>query len=243
MINCAILDDEPHALEVLTMHTTEFQGLNLVLATSNPIDILNLVAEKGIQLLFLDINMPKMTGVEIAKIIGNKCKIIFSTASPEYALDGFDIGVVDYLLKPISYARFSKSVIKVIERINDEKDSVPMVRSDKYIYVKAGVKNSVIKIELDSISFIEGLQNYIGIYHNGRKTLVYMSMKEVEAALPSEKFLRVHKSFIVALSHISKIEGNCIFLHNNPEVLHIGESYRNQLWHVIRQSTLGETRS
>ena len=239
MINCAIVDDEEHALEVLMHHVSQCDMLSLVAATTNPTEALSLVTAGSIDLLFLDIHMPKISGIDVARIIAPMCKVIFTTAYPEYAIEGYELGVEDYLLKPVSYPRFLKAVHKAAERIGAKDLIQPDAGTESpCIYVKTGQKNSVIKINLDEIVYIESLQNYAGIYHCGKKTLAYLTLKELEAALPLNSFLRVHKSYVVSLAKIARVEGNEILLEDRTRIS-IGESYRAKFWEVIKKDILG----
>lgn len=238
MISCAILDDEDHALQVLSQYVNKSEMLALAAATTNTVAVLNLAVSGKIDLLFLDINMPEISGIEVAKSIGSHCKIIFTTAYPDFALDGFELGVIDYLLKPISYTRFLKAVMKAAA-MQDNFHSAGAHQSG-FFYVKAGVRNTAVKINFDDISYIEARLNYVSIYHEGKKTLVYSSLKEVESALPQGRFIRVHKSFIVSLAHLLRIEGNSLYLNDMAAPITIGENYRQTVWELIRQHTLGE---
>lgn len=238
MISCAILDDEEHALQVLSQYVHKCELLALTAATSSTVDVLNLAVIGKVDLLFLDINMPEISGIDVAKSIGGQCKIIFTTAYPDFALDGFELGVIDYLLKPISYTRFLKAVMKAGGMLNSARNAD--TNQSDFFYVKAGAKNTAVKIRFKEIAYIEARHNYVCICHEGDKTMVYSSLKEVESALPEGRFVRVHKSFIVSLAHLLKIEGSSLYLSNIDAPITIGESYRQMLWEMIRQHTLGE---
>ena len=241
MINCLVVDDEEHAIEVLTHHISQCAALSLITSTTDPHEALNIIAEGKIDLLFLDVHMPQISGIEVAKLVAGKCRIILTTAYPEYALDGYDVGVDDFLLKPVSYARFLKAVQKASESIaaKKSKGGENVEPESDYIYIKTGIKNNVLRIDISEIIYIESLQNYVSIHCNERKLLAYLSMREIESSLPIRKFIRVHKSFIVSLKNIIKIEGSEIELAGTEQRISIGDSYKSKFWEVIRKSTLG----
>ncbi|PZF74422.1 LytR/AlgR family response regulator transcription factor [Taibaiella soli] len=237
MIRCVILDDEEHALDVLTQHIQRHGQFSLIAATTSITEVLKLASDGAMDLLFLDIDMPGISGLELAKLVVDQCEIIFTTGCPDCALNSYEIGAIDYLLKPISYTRFLKAALKArgfIKRTKSEASSVT-----GFFYVKTGIKNSVVKIAIDKITHVEGLQNYVGIYHEGKKTMAYLTLKELEAALPNDRFVRVHRSFIVSIAAIVKIENNCIELNDVKDVINVGESYKTKLWEMVRKHTLG----
>lgn len=239
MINCLILDDEQHALEVIEHHVESCEFLHKVAATSNPVEALNLVASGLVDLIFLDMHMPELTGADIVKAVNGRCKIIMTTAHADFAVEGYDYGIVDYLLKPVSYSRFFKAVQKACDLVQS-----PLVRLNggvdaNSIYIKTGLKNNVVRIVLDEIEYIECLKNYVAIYHGGRKTLAYLTMKDIEDNLPENQFIRIHKSFIVSLKHVSRIEGTEVEMMGGANKIYIGDSYRARFWSLIRERTLG----
>jgi len=235
MINCIIVDDEPHALEVLDHYVKQTPHLHLVASFTNPIEALQLLGEQKIDLVFLDIQMPEITGIDFIKAIQGKSKVILTTAYSEFALEGYDLYVVDYLLKPIRLPRFLAAVQKAVEQLHaNEIPSQPEVIGDDYIFVKTEAKGKLLKINLVDIDFIESMKNYVAIHRGGQKTLVYTSMKELEERLPKKQFIRVHKSFIIPISRITGIEGNLVRLKNTTAEILIGESYKAELMQIIR---------
>lgn len=241
MINCLIVDDEQHAIDILTHHVRQTNFLNLVLATTNAIEALDVINTQKIDLLFQDIQMPEISGIDMVKAINGKCKVILTTAYSEYALQGYELDVVDFLLKPVSFPRFIKAVQKAAALI-PQQPATPVSESkqeEDFIYVKTGVKHKVIKINLAEIDYIESLKNYVAIYHEGKKTLVYLSLKELEANLPANQFIRVHKSYIIPYARIMRIDGNQIILKNvNADIL-LGETYKTFFWEKIKNKTIG----
>jgi len=235
MIHCIIVDDEPHALEVLDHYVKQTPHLHLVASFTNPIEALQLLGEQKIDLVFLDIQMPEITGIDFIKAIQGKSKVILTTAYSEFALEGYDLYVVDYLLKPIRLPRFLAAVQKAVEQLHaNEIPSQPEVIGDDYIFVKTEAKGKLLKINLVDIDFIESMKNYVAIHRGGQKTLVYTSMKELEERLPKKQFIRVHKSFIIPISRITGIEGNLVRLKNTTAEILIGESYKAELMQIIR---------
>jgi DNA-binding LytR/AlgR family response regulator len=241
MINCLIVDDEQHSIDVLAHHVNRTDFLHLIGTTTDATKALNLINNHKVDLLFQDIHMPELSGIDIVKILQGKCEVILTTAYSNYAVEGFELGVADYLLKPISYPRFMKAVQKVVDRTKssslepDKNDE----RNNDFIYVKTGIKNNVIKVILNTIEYIESVKNYVAIYHGGQKTLVHTSLKEVEASLPAHQFIRVHRSFIIPLSKIERIEGNVILLLQNKVNIPLSDSYKAAFWQMVNNKTVG----
>jgi DNA-binding LytR/AlgR family response regulator len=236
MINCIIVDDEQHAIEVLDHYVKQTPHLHLVASFTNPIEALKLLGEQKIDLVFLDIQMPELSGIDLIKAIQGKSKVILTTAYSEYALEGYELYVVDYLLKPIRLPRFLAAVQKAVEQLNakNETHSQQEIVEDDYIFVKTESKGKLLKINLADIDFIESMKNYVAIHRGGQKTLVYTSMKDLEERLPKKQFIRVHKSFIIPISRITGIEGNLVRLKNVTAEILIGENYKAELMEIIR---------
>lgn len=239
MINCIIVDDEPHAIEVLDHYVKQTPHLHLVASFTNPIEALQLVGQQKVDLVFLDIQMPEISGIDFIKAIQGKSKVILTTAYSEFALEGYDLYVVDYLLKPIRLPRFLAAVQKAVEQINalNETSSHEMTEDD-YLFVKTESKGKLLKINLADIDFIESMKNYVAIHRGGQKTLVYTSMKELEERLPKKQFIRVHKSFIIPISRITGIEGNLVRLRNVKSEILIGENYKAELMEIIKSKMI-----
>ena len=234
MINCIIVDDEPHAIEVLDHYVKQTPHLHLVASFTNPIEALQLLGEQKIDLVFLDIQMPEISGIDFIKAIQGKSKVILTTAYSEFALEGYDLYVVDYLLKPIRFPRFLTAVQKAVEQIHAINETSQEIIEDDYIFVKTESKGKLLKINLADIDFIESMKNYVAIHRGTQKTLVYTSMKELEERLPKKQFIRVHKSFIIPISRITGIEGNLVRLKNTTAEILIGENYKAELMEIIR---------
>lgn len=229
MINCIIVDDEQGAIELLKLHISEIDYLQVVLATTKPMEAISYINTQPVHLAFLDIQMPGMTGLELAKILQGKCKIIFTTGYSEFVSDAFDLEVVDYLLKPISLPRFMRGVQRAINSLGSPQQIVTQEGFEHdYIFVKTGEKGATVRIMLSHIDYIEGMRKYVCIHHLGQKTLSLMSMREMEEKLPPKYFLRVQKSFIVALDKIAVIDGNRLKLQDIDNEITVGEMYKAQ---------------
>ena len=240
MINCIIVDDEQHAIDILVHYVNQTPFLNLAGSTTNPIEAMEMVGKLKVDLVFLDIQMPELSGIDFIKAISGKVKIILTTAYSEFALESYELDVVDYLLKPIRLPRFLSAVQKAVKELEDhsaEKTSAPAT-DDDYIFVKTESKGKLLKINLGDIDFIEGMKNYVAIHCAGKKTLVYTSMKELEEKLSGKQFIRVHKSFIIPISKITGIEGNLLRIKNVSAEVLIGENYKAGLMDIIRNKMI-----
>jgi two-component system, LytTR family, response regulator len=235
MINCLIVDDEQHAIDIILHYIAQTPGLKVVGSTTNPIEALQTVATQKVDLVFLDIHMPQVSGIDFIKAVNGKCKIILTTAYSEFALEGYELDVVDYLLKPIRLPRFLAAVQKVVKQQQGEPT---IAEDDDYIFVKTGLKGKLIKITLTDVDYIEGMKNYVAFHCGSNKIIVYAGLKEIEERLPSKQFLRVHKSFIIRVDRIVGLEGNQVFLKNIPAGLMIGENYKSELMERVRGKLL-----
>jgi len=224
---CIIVDDEPLAIEVIESHLKNFKDIEIIARCNDAIEAFEILKSKSVDLIFLDIQMPQMTGLDFLKTLNTPPKVIITTAYREYALDGYELDVIDYLLKPISFERFMKAINKYYQSANESifvsdntKSSQP---SDSYIYVKSDKK--VIKILLLDILFIESLKDYVQI-HTIKKSIVTKNQIGVLAEkLPADKFVRIHKSYIVSISRIEAFTSSTIEIKNKE--LPIGRSYKN----------------
>lgn len=236
MIHCIIVDDEQHAIDILVHYVQQTPHLKLEGCFTNPMEALKVVGEQKIDLVFLDIQMPELSGIDFIKAIQGKCKVVLTTAYSEFALEGYELYVVDYLLKPIRLPRFLAAVQKVVEQIPAAAQQE--AAEEEYIFVKTESKGKLLKINLADIDFIESLKNYMAIHCGGHKTLVFTSMKELEERLPKKRFIRVHKSYIISIPKITGIEGNLVRLKNVTTDIQIGESYKTELMELIRANMI-----
>jgi DNA-binding LytR/AlgR family response regulator len=231
-INCIIVDDEPMAREILENHLKRSDSIHIVGSCKNAIEAFNLLNSENIDLIFLDINMPEISGLSFAKSINKKIKIIFTTAYREYALDGFDLKAVDYLLKPISFERLYQSIHKyknenmifrqeVSTDISNENADFFFVRSDR----------KMIKIDFSELDFIESLADYVKIHSNDKMIITRETISSIEAKLPKKDFLRVHRSYIVSINKIESFTNEFIEIRN--KAIPISRSYKNDVKHRL----------
>ena len=207
MINTIAIDDEPLALQLVTGYIEKTPGLNLLGKFDNPLDAMDFIAREDVDLIFIDIQMPDLTGLEFTRSMVKGPKVIFTTAYEKYALDGFKLDVVDYLLKPFSYEEFLKAVQKVQKLIKLEKGVPDQVdANNEFLFLKSDYK--IKRINFNDILYIEGLKDYVKVYtqNSPNPVLSLTTMKLLESKLPEAKFMRVHRSFIVNLERIDTIE-------------------------------------
>jgi len=238
MIRCLVVDDEQHAIDIITHYISQTSYLELVSSTTNPVAALQTVVTENIDLVFLDIQMPELSGIDFVKAINGKAKVILTTAYSEFAIEGFELDVVDYLLKPIRFARFLTAVQKAVKDVNEKTSDADISAEGDYIFVKTESKGKLLKINLADIEYIEGMKNYVAIYRGGQKTLVYTNLKDLVNHLPARQFVRVHKSFIIPINRITGIEGNHILLKNVSAEILIGENYKSDLMEIIRNKMI-----
>jgi two-component system, LytTR family, response regulator len=239
MINCLIIDDEQHAVDILIHYLLQTPHLHLVKATINTHEALEATRQQSVDLVFLDVQMPDISGLDFIKLIDDKIKVIFCTAYSEFAFAGYEHDVVDFLMKPIAYSRFVKAVQKATNLIaaNYQFPATEEVEDD-YIFVKSEYKGKMIKINLEDIDYIEGMKNYVAIYRGKDKILALLNMKDLEERLPKKKFMRVHKSFIIALNRVTVIEGNQVVLQNITASVPLGELYKQAFMERIKNKLL-----
>lgn len=219
------VDDEPLALELLTEYIEETPELELIKTSLDPSSVKHAVEELGVDLLFLDVQMPGMTGIEVVKQIQGSCDIILTTAFPQYALDGFELDVTDYLLKPIAFDRFTRAIQKIVERKKLEtlaEGEAGANAEPDHFFVKTDHKMQ--RIEFSDVLYVEGLKDYVSIYTYSGRVVTLQAMKRMEEFLPVKRFMRVHRSYIVAMDKIQQIEKNRIIIEGQE--IPIGETYK-----------------
>ena len=241
MITCIIVDDEQPAIDVIEHYVKQIPSLQLLASFTNPLQALQLLNEKPVDLLFLDIQMPEISGIDLIRAIRGRSKVILTTAYSEFVSEGFELEVADYLLKPVSFPRFLAAVQRVQQAqaasVNPRAPgALPQVKSiettgdddsaDDYFFVKTELKGKMLKINLKEIDYIEGMKNYVAIHHDGTRTIALLNMKDLEDRLPTRYFMRIHRSYIIALEKIIAIEGNTVFLRKVKEGILLGETYK-----------------
>jgi DNA-binding LytR/AlgR family response regulator len=247
-INCLIVDDEPLAQDVLISHIQRIGNLNITQCCNNAMEAFEALHKYKIDIIYLDINMPVVNGLSFLKSLKDPPAVILTTAYTEYALEGYELNVVDYLVKPISFERFQKAVQKAISNtgnINSAMDVAPTatesvvytpspnsnLETKKFFFVKSNGK--LVKINYTDIKYIEGMKDYLKIHTTTGTIVTHSTMKAMEEQLPTSKFLRVHKSFILALSAIKAIDGSIIHLDIEKAEIPLGNSYKDALLQVI----------
>lgn len=238
MLKCIIIDDETHAIELIKTYISRVPYLNLVFSTTDPIEGLNYINSYNPDLIFLDIHMDELSGPQVVKMLKDKSKVIFTTAYSDYAIDAFEEGVLDYLLKPISFERFMKATQKAVSE-NIQAAPIPSVSPEKSsIFIKVENKGKMLRIKLEDIIHVEGMRNYIG-FHTQSSGLILglLTFKEVEEALPEPQFIRIHKSHIIAFDRIVGIDGNEVVIRTEKKEtkIPIGITYKDKFLSMINE--------
>ncbi|MFT3826685.1 MAG: LytTR family DNA-binding domain-containing protein [Chitinophagaceae bacterium] len=241
MIRCIIVDDKPLAIDILKDYTSKISFLQLVYTTQNPLDALDYVRNNPVDLIFLDIQMPEISGIQFLKILNGAAKVILTTAYTEYALEGYEHDVIDYLLKPVSFDRFYKAVEKARKLL----ETAPAVAAPASVAADTSAAESkadtnglfikteykIQRIDFSAIRYIEARQNYIVIVTTGEPLMSLQSIKSIEEKLPPAMFMRVHKSYIISLQKIDTIERSRIFI--GEAVIPVGDSYRDAFFNRL----------
>lgn len=234
MLQCIIIDDEPIARRGLEEYINEVEFLHLAGAFENPLKAADTLVSRPVDLIFLDIQMPKMTGLDFIKSLSKRPMVIFTTAYPQYAVEGFELNAVDYLVKPFSFDRFWKAVLKAkgIAEVKTESPAPSSGEGPDYFFIKAD--NKLVKINYDDILFVEALQNYVSVNTKEKKYITYLTFKAVEDHLPTGRFLKIHKSYIVSVAKIDSIEGNMVRVGSHE--LPISRSSKEEVLEKILQN-------
>jgi len=232
-LKCIIVDDEPPAIRLLEKYVAKTSFLELVATTTNSLEALQLIENNDVDLLFLDIQMPNLTGIQLSKIVKGKVKIIFTTAYPQFALESYELNAIDYLLKPFEFERFYQAALKVK---SEDKVIVEKAKLNEFIFIKTGNKNSFEKVYIKDICYIEGLKNYVAIHLKDKQIITYNTLKHIEDYLINNDFIKTHKSFIISINHIDKTTTDSVFINNNE--LPIGDTYRKTFFELINNKKL-----
>jgi len=238
-INCLVVDDEELARNLVENYILRLSYLNIVAKCADPLEAMQVMQEQKIDLIFLDIQMPNLTGIEFLKTLPHKPLIIFTTAYKEYALEGYELDVVDYLLKPFRFERFLQAVNKVSLILKKENTAIPFSNSEEpkvneevekeYVLVKSDFK--VFRIFYKDILYIESMKEYVAYHTKNKRTLSLGSLKKLEQELPTATFMRIHKSYIANTSYIAALEGNMV--HIGDKKLPIGSSYKEAVMNKV----------
>lgn len=225
MLKAIAVDDEPMALEVIKAHAKKVTFLDLQETFVSAMEALDFLKKNPCDLVFLDINMPDITGLDFSQLLPKNTAIIFTTAYSQYAVDAFNINALDYLLKPIDFSRFMKACQKAYENINEEAPKIP------YLFVKDGY--DLVRISIENLLFVESEGNYLTFKESDKKTVIRMTMTEAIEMLPKSDFFRVHKSFVINLNHVKKIERHQVWV--DTEAVPIAANYRDDLMEVLKK--------
>lgn len=233
-INCAIIDDEPLAVNLLKSYVEQTPELQLIGAYTNAVEAMEGFRNNNIDLLFLDIQMPQLSGLELANLLPTQTRIVFVTAFREYAVEGYRKRAFDYLLKPVSYDDFQACIKRYTDYLQKIEEADP-IRKDGYLFIKSGYKQ--IRISLDDILFIEGVKDYVKFHmKNQRNVLSIMNMRQLEAQLPNKKFKRVHRSFIANLELFDYTDKSKLYY--GEASIPISDSYKNVVQDFIDKHSL-----
>lgn len=229
-ISCIIVDDESIARGIIETHVSKIPSITIVGIYSNAMDAFNCLREHVIDLVFLDINMPEISGISFAKSINKNSKIIFTTAYRDYAVEGFELQAVDYLLKPISFDRLLKAVNTYFEIYSDvNRKEIRITNTKDFMFVRADRR--MVKIDYNEIIYIESYSDYLKIHLTDETIITRQTISAIEAKLPSKKFLRIHRSYIIALKNISSFTNEEIVVQN--KALTISRSYKEEVLNVL----------
>lgn len=239
-INCLVIDDEPLAREGLAGYVTDLDFLHLVGTCESPLEAEGLLDAQSVDLIFLDVQMPKLNGIDFLKTLRHPPLVILTTAYPQYALEGYQLDVVDYLLKPITFDRFYQSAQKakahwqLHQQAKQTSATANLSAAEDYFFIK--VEHKYERIAVRDIRYVEAMQNYVLIYTRQEKYMTLVTLKSVEERLPTERFLRTHKSYLVAKDKIDSVEGNQIFV--GEQVIPISRHYREGVIEALIGSNL-----
>lgn len=237
-IKCLAIDDEPLALQQVTAYIKNLPYLELIAQCSSAIEALELLEHQQVDLMFVDINMPDLNGLEFVKSLTQKPLLIFTTAYSEYALEGFKVDALDYLLKPFSFAEFSKAAGKARSQFELIQNAPEKLESnDEYLFIKSEYK--LLRVNLSDIVFIEGMKEYVRIHLVAQKPIMtLMSMKSFEAKLPDEKFMRVHRSYIVNLTKVKTVERLTIVFDDKKRIP-VSDNYKEKFQKFLDKNFMG----
>ena len=225
-IKCVLIDDEPLAIKVLQNYFANFTDFEVIGTFNNSLEALDFINSTSVDAVFLDINMPMMTGFELISLIENKTKVIITTAFREFAAESYDLDVLDYLVKPIPLPRFIKCINKITTEYNLKNNiKVETTKGDSHIFIK--VDKKMMKINIEEILFVEGMKEYIKVVTPDKTYITHKSLTSLSEELPADRFLRIHKSYVIALNKVKSIEGNRIQIQSYT--IPIGRNYSKEV--------------
>lgn len=234
VITCIIVDDEPPAIRLLEKYAEKISFLSIKQTFTKPLEALSFLESNSVDLVFLDIQMPNITGIQLSKIIQDNVHIIFTTAYPDFALESYNVAAIDYLLKPIEFERFYKAVKKVTPKENTYFEAASP--ANDFIFLKTDGKNKFTKVVLSEVQFVQGLKNYVSLQLQDQQIITYSTLKHFGETLPNQDFIQIHKSYIVSIKHIHRIENDAVWIGENQ--LPVGNTYRKKFFERINQKGL-----
>ncbi|HPG06122.1 MAG: response regulator transcription factor [Saprospiraceae bacterium] len=231
MYRALIVDDEELARQLIASYLKRIQTIEVVGSCKNAVEALTILNRQPVDLLFLDIQMPGITGVEMIRTLVDPPAIILTTAYSEYALEGFELDVTDYLLKPFSFERFSRAINKAMVRLNNRNQPSPTIQAESSNHLMVRADHKIHRIPYESILYIKSMQEYVAYYLTSGRIVALGSLKQLEGLLPPHQFLRVHKSYIIAINKVKSLEGN--LLHLEDQKIPVGASYRENVLAIL----------
>jgi DNA-binding LytR/AlgR family response regulator len=222
-IRCIIIDDEPLAVKIIETYLKDFPNIELVGTFNNPVKAIQVIENERVDAVFIDIKMPKINGLDVIKNSNTKVHFIITSAFREFAVESYYLDVLDYMVKPIPFNRFLKSINKLTQQISLERNQGENIPNDEKSFIFLKVDKKLIKIRFEDILFIESLKDYIKVVTNTDSHLVHKSLTSITEELPSDRFLRIHRSFTIAIEKVDSIEGNTVHIENNR--IPIGRKY------------------
>ncbi|KIO78260.1 hypothetical protein TH53_04385 [Pedobacter lusitanus] len=241
MISCIIIDDEQHIIDLIKGYVEQIPFLKFENSFTSPIEALDFMNKVNVDLVFLDVHMEPFSGLDFIEVNQSRAGIIMITAYDDYAMKGYENDVIDYLLKPVSLSRFMKAAQKALNIITSKMiEQKSFANVENHIFVKTEQKGKFIKINYKDIEYIEGLKNYVSIYHQNIRTIALLNIRDLETRLADAGFIRVHKSYIVSIDKVNYIDGNQLKLINNDKYIPVGESYRVNLFEKLQLGLLGK---
>ena len=236
ILSCIIVDDEPPAVRILQKYTEQLPNLECVATTNKAIETLQLVDKHKPDILFLDVQMPELTGIQLSTLLKGKINIIFTTAYAQFALEGYELNVIDYLLKPISFDRFIQAVEKVRNQIQSSENRDNSTEADDFFFVKTDGRNRFKKIRISEIFYLESIKNYVILHTQMEQIMTYNTLKYFEENLPESQFVKIHKSFLVSLDKIEKTDTDSVWVLGKE--LPVGNTYKNTFFEKINKRLL-----
>ncbi|MBJ2125444.1 MULTISPECIES: LytTR family DNA-binding domain-containing protein [unclassified Flavobacterium] len=233
---CIIVDDEPPATRILENYIGKVNFLEKVGVFNDSLKALEFLNSQSVDVIFLDIQMPQLTGLQLSRIISKNIKVIFTTAYPDFALEGFELNAVDYLLKPIAFERFYQAVSKLNSESKIELSSTSNSSAPDFLFIKTDGKNKFQKVFLNDVLYVESLQNYVCIHTVKQQIITHSSLKNVVESLPEKDFIQIHKSYVVSLKHIESTDNFSVFV--NGKELPIGATYKDAFFDEIDQNKI-----